>query len=62
MNEITISSVDIEVGPVAGSHGDSYFYRIGAYLSKNSYANSQSALHDARRPQRLTSNGRIEPA
>ena len=55
----------IEVGPVDTVNGTSYMYKACGYLSVNTYANAQSALHDARKPQRFSARadmaGRIEP-
>jgi hypothetical protein len=42
--------------------GGSYYYQIGDCVSARRYADSQSAWHDARRPQRIRPDGRIEPA
>lgn len=39
-----------------------YRYKIGSHLSAAAYANADSAWHDARRPQFLRADGRIEPA
>jgi len=49
---------EIKVGPL----GNSYRYRIGDKLSAERYCNAQSAWHDARLTQRVTENGRLEPA
>ncbi len=48
----------IKVGPLPSG---SYVYRIGNRLSESKYANSASAWHDARRPQRVNANGNLEP-
>lgn len=55
------SSDHIEVGPVDTPNGVSYFYKVNGKLSKNGYANSASATHDAIKPQKEDSNGRLEP-
>jgi hypothetical protein len=48
---------DIRIGQI----GNSYYYRIGAHISKNKYANRQSAWWNSRRPQRIV-DGKLEPA
>ena len=52
---------DVLVGPMETDQGTAYFYKIGPYISKNPYANSASAWYDARRPQRITLDGELEP-
>jgi hypothetical protein len=54
-------STDIHVFPIETLTGVSYLYRIGDRYSEHRYANTQSALADARRPQRLTASDHIEP-
>lgn len=49
----------IRVGPLSGS--ESYVYRIGNRISEAKYHNAASAWADARRPQRVNANGRLEP-
>lgn len=51
------SETAIKVGPV----GNSYVYQIGAYFSKSLYHNAVSARFDARRLQRITWAGELEP-
>jgi hypothetical protein len=38
-----------------------YRYKIGSHLSAATYADADSAWHDARRPQLLRTDGRVEP-
>lgn len=55
----------IEVGPVDTVNGVVYLYWVAGYLSRWTYKSAQSALHDARRPQRFSRDpeheGTIEP-
>jgi hypothetical protein len=39
-----------------------YRYKIGSHLSAATYSDADSARRDARRPQFLRADGRIEPA
>ena len=47
----------IEVGPV----GNFYAYRVDGRPSLHRYANRESALFNAKRPQRLAELGHVEP-
>ncbi len=55
----TMAASKIKVGPLSGS--ESYVYRIGNRISEAKYHNAASAWADARRPQRVNTNGRLEP-
>lgn len=69
MNAITTEHVTdfwppldaIRVGPVETNHGTVYRYMVGRYLSEHEYHNAASAEHDAKRRQRITALGTIEP-
>ena len=50
----------IEIGPIDGLFGTSYFYKIDGVLSEP-YANRASAERAAWQPQRVNSRGRLEP-
>ena len=54
----TGTQIRIKVNPI----GPCYYYEIDGRLSAAHYADAQSALADARRPQYVYPNGRIEPA
>ncbi len=53
--------MDTRVGPIDTPFGVTYVYRIGDQLSEAAYANAASAWHDARRPQYVNGDGRLEP-
>jgi hypothetical protein len=54
-----MTDTKIEVGPVGNG---SYAYSIGGLLSAEVYANPESALADARRPQTMTYAGWVPKA
>ena len=55
--------VDLEVGPMPdNTYAYGYVDQNGWILSEHRYANAQSAIHDARRPQQMNLHAHLEPA
>ena len=53
------TQIRIKANPIGPCY---YYYEIDGHLSAAHYADTQSALADARRRQYACPNGRIEPA
>jgi hypothetical protein len=57
---MAVSDGSIKVGPLPGP-SESYAYRIGRHESLHKYHNAASAWADARRPQIVREDGKVEP-
>jgi hypothetical protein len=58
---VTLESEGEIMSITAGPGEPGYRYKIGSHLSAATYADADSAWHDARRPQLLRADGRVEP-